>query len=180
MTELSTTFPLPPKYYLNYTDENLALKDSSDLPLEFPNLNPPKPPSSTQPFMVFGQLDQLEVKLPSLEELGIQPLENQSDLDVNQKLQSINHSLLLNLVELLSILTTNTCEASYKTEQIRLLFIHFHHYINEYRPHQARATLMMILKDQIQKKKTATKEIRDKIQSTRDQLERLSETLEKI
>lgn len=67
--------------------------------------------------------------------------------DRKKELKKLNHSLLVNLLDILDILITAP-ESQRRTEKIddlTLLFVHIHHLLNEYRPHQARETLRVIL-----------------------------------
>lgn len=84
----------------------------------------------------------------------IRPLESQQirrlypqHFDRKKELKKLNHSLLVNFLDLIDILI-NAPESSRRTEKIddlTLLFVHIHHLLNEYRPHQARETLRVIL-----------------------------------
>ena len=53
-----------------------------------------------------------------------------------------------------------------KIEEINLLFIHMHHLINEFRPHQARETLRVML--HVQKRKRH--QVADKFQANLDKV----------
>jgi len=50
----------------------------------------------------------------------------------------MNHSVLVNFLDLLDILihTPESPKRQDKIDDISLLFIHMHHLINEFRPHQ--------------------------------------------
>ncbi|KAG0344101.1 Mediator of RNA polymerase II transcription subunit 7, partial [Podila minutissima] len=47
-----------------------------------------------------------------------------------------------------------------KVDQIRLIFINMHHILNEYRPHQARETMRLMMQEQLDKKKRETAAMR--------------------
>ncbi len=54
--KLTASYPMPPKYYKNYTDENIEMFNNAikeGIPTEF-DLNPPEP--ITGNFKVFGQI----------------------------------------------------------------------------------------------------------------------------
>ncbi|KAJ3241670.1 Mediator of RNA polymerase II transcription subunit 7 [Chytriomyces hyalinus] len=68
------------------------------------------------------------------------------------ELKKLNHAILLNFMELLQILVKNPEEHTRKIEHIRLLFININYLLNEYRPHQARDTLKLLMQLQIHRR----------------------------
>lgn len=48
-----------------------------------------------------------------------------------------------------------------KVQDLRTLFINFHHLLNEYRPHQARESLIMMMEDQLERSKRETEGIEE-------------------
>ena len=87
----------------------------------------------------------------------IRPLESQGirrlypmAYDPKREMKKINHSILVNFLDLLDILirAPDSPKRAEKIEDLRLLFIHMHHLINEFRPHQARETLRVMLEVQ--------------------------------
>ena len=89
----------------------------------------------------------------------IRPLESQGlrrlypqNYDHKRELKKLNHSILVNFLDLLDILikSPDSPKRSEKIDDLTLLFIHVHHLINEFRPHQARETLRVML--EVQKK----------------------------
>lgn len=87
-----------------------------------------------------------------LESQGFRRLHPQS-YDHKRELKKLNHSILANFLDLLDILikTPDSPKRNEKLEDLNLLFIHMHHLINEFRPHQARETLRVMM--ELQKKK---------------------------
>ena len=73
--------------------------------------------------------------------------------DHAKELKKLNVSLLFNFMELVETLVKNPNEADRKVECIRNVMINMHHLLNSYRPHQARQTLITMLRDQISDKK---------------------------
>lgn len=59
----------------------------------------------------------------------------------------MNHSLLVNFLDLLDtlVLCPDSPKRTEKVEDLNLLFIHIHHLLNEFRPHQARETLRVMM-----------------------------------
>ena len=46
-----------------------------------------------------------------------------------------------------------------KIQDLRTLFINFHHLLNEYRPHQARESLILMMEDQLERARSETRGI---------------------
>lgn len=67
--------------------------------------------------------------------------------DQRRELKKLNHSILVNFMDLLDILIKcpDSTKRSDKIEDLKLLFINIHHLINEFRPHQARETVRVML-----------------------------------
>jgi len=132
-----SSFPLPPTQYFSlYTDENVRKGKA------------PKPPAPIKDaYSMFG------VQFRADDEI-IRPLEAQGlrrlyphNYDHKRELKKLNYSILVNFLDLLDVLikspdSVKRCE---KIDDLTLLFIHMHHLINEFRPHQARETLRVML-----------------------------------
>ncbi|CAO3607747.1 unnamed protein product [Cunninghamella echinulata] len=52
-----------------------------------------------------------------------------------------------------------------------------HHILNEYRPHQARETLRLLMEEQLERKKKQTAEIQQKTQETMDMLKAFGQNI---
>ena len=74
---------------------------------------------------------------------GFKRLYSAKDIDRKKELRKLNHSVLVNFLDIIDILIKcpESPKREEKIEEINLLFIHMHHLINEFRPHQARETL---------------------------------------
>jgi mediator of RNA polymerase II transcription subunit 7 len=113
---------------------------------------------------------QLNDILPSLTEQGIEQLysppatpsgsgagsDPQSHSDRTLILKRIAKSLLLNFLELMGIMSVNPEQYAEKIQDLRTLFINFHHLLNEYRPHQARESLILMMEAQLARSKAET------------------------
>ena len=100
----------------------------------------------------------------------IRPLESQGfrrlypqNYDHKRELKKLNHSVVANFLDLLDIMikAPDSPKRNEKLEDLNLLFIHMHHLINEFRPHQARETLRVMM--EMQKKQR--QEIGDRFQT---------------
>ncbi|XP_005993120.1 mediator of RNA polymerase II transcription subunit 7 [Latimeria chalumnae] len=135
-----SALPLPPMQYIKeYTDENIRK-----------NLAPKPPPPIKDNYMMFGNQFQCD-------DLIIRPLENQGierlhplQFDHKKELRKLNISILVNFLDMLDILikSPGSIKREEKLEDLKLLFVHLHHLINEYRPHQARETLRVMMEVQ--------------------------------
>ncbi|ODN05951.1 Mediator of RNA polymerase II transcription subunit 7 [Orchesella cincta] len=141
-----TQMPLPPQfYYSNYTDENIRRGRAP---------KPPPPPQTSDTYQMFGVTFHADdAIIRPLESQGIRRLYPQN-FDHRRELKKLNHSVLTNFLDLLDILiqSPESQKRQEKIDDISLLFIHMHHLINEFRPHQARETLRVMM--EVQKRQT--------------------------
>ncbi|XP_029972177.1 mediator of RNA polymerase II transcription subunit 7 [Salarias fasciatus] len=137
--QVSALPPPPMQYIKEYTDENIRK-----------GLAPKPPPPIRDSYMMFGnqfQCDELIIR--PLESQGIERL-HPMQFDHKRELKKLNMSILVNFLDLLDILikSPSSIKRVEKLEDIKLLFVHMHHLINEYRPHQARETLRVMMEVQ--------------------------------
>ncbi|CAK8696947.1 unnamed protein product [Clavelina lepadiformis] len=138
--QIQSAFPLPVMEYVNqYTDE--AVKSGRA---------PNPPPPLTDTYHMFGQpCHEDDVIIRPLEMQGLPRLYPEV-YDKREELKKINVSILCNFLDLLDILVK--CGVSQgrdeKIEDLNMLFINMHHLINEFRPHQARETLKVMMEMQ--------------------------------
>lgn len=197
--QVASTWPPPPPFWKDFTLENVTrieeirketaerfgTQDASnvrlnDLPRALRNLQPPSEPEDGE-WRVFGDRYRLNDELPQLEDGEIRRLfpdieERDQDgkhFDRATILKRIAKSLLMNFLELTGVLSTKPTEAEAKITDIRDLFINFHHLINEYRPHQARESLISMMQAQLDRTRAETNAIRD----AKDKTERVLEGL---
>lgn len=132
-----SSLPLPPMQYINqYTDELIKRGRA-----------PRPPPPIHDQYSMFGNSF-------NTEEAIIRPLESQGikrlyplHFDRRRELKKLNLSLLANFLDLLDLLVhcPDSPRRQEKVEDLSLLFIHIHHLLNEFRPHQARETLRVMM-----------------------------------
>ncbi|GBP03843.1 Mediator of RNA polymerase II transcription subunit 7 [Eumeta japonica] len=132
-----SSLPLPPMQYINfYTDDNVRRNRA---PL------PPRPIHDT--YSMFGNtFNADDTIIRSLESQGFRRL-YPLHFDRRRELKKLNHSLLANFLDLLDLLVhcPDSPKRAEKVEDLSLLFIHIHHLLNEFRPHQARETLRVMM-----------------------------------
>ncbi|KAJ8676375.1 hypothetical protein QAD02_012162 [Eretmocerus hayati] len=132
-----SSLPLPPVQYINlYTDENVRRSRA-----------PKPPPPIHDNYSMFGNVFNADdTIIRPLEAQGIKRLYPQH-FDRRRELKKLNHSLLVNFLDLIDLLVLcpDSPKRAEKVEDLSLLFIHIHHLLNEFRPHQARETLRVMM-----------------------------------
>lgn len=182
----------------------LSASQLLDLPPELRYLVPPEPPAEDTEYSVFGETtkaregDNFERVVEFIGRQLWDDLNNQgvlqgwtyeqlypagsdsdswSSLDRQNYLFRFLRSILLSFVELLGIMATNP-ESEQKEEKLRnimTLLLNMHALINEYRPHQARETLIGLMEGQLERKKKEVEGVRRmaaKIKETLDGFEK--------
>lgn len=139
----------PPPYCATYTDE--AVKNGRVR-------KPPKPPVGE--YKMYGVTYNTEEDLvpPWLSRLKaeIEPefkrLASGKNIDHKRELQKLSRSVLLNYLALLDTLTADPAEYIQHFYGLATLFNNMHAVINDYRPHQARATLRAMMENQCRRR----------------------------
>ncbi|KAJ2743294.1 Mediator of RNA polymerase II transcription subunit 7 [Coemansia sp. BCRC 34301] len=176
--QLDASYPAPPDYFALFTDANLARLASveadnaalDDAELKF--LVPPEPPVSGS-YAGFGRLWQVHDRLPTLEEQNIPQLYSEGPIDRITELKRLNHSILFEFLDLVEVLIKDPSQFSARTERIRDIFVNAHHLINEYRSHQAKETLKLMLQQQIEAKRASARATLEKCRELTVEVERL-------
>ncbi|KAF4469027.1 MED7-member of RNA polymerase II transcriptional regulation mediator complex [Fusarium albosuccineum] len=195
---LSSTFPNPPPFWNDFTPDRISRIEElraahvnqhggdpltvrvPDVPEELINLQPPTEPADGR-WRVFGDHYMLDDKLPTLEEQGITNLPSTTPSDSKDvkhfdrafELKRLAKSLLLNFLELSGTLSHNPTHAEAKVQDLRTLFINFHHILNEYRPHQARESVIALMQEHLDRTRTETMAIRTQVDKARRVLDGL-------
>ncbi|SJM84992.1 related to Mediator of RNA polymerase II transcription subunit 7 [Zygosaccharomyces bailii] len=190
--DISFLYPPPPPYIKFFTKENLeklpeykkhkkplaADEEPRESPLDF--LIPP--PMPKHQYRAFGSIWQVKDRLPDLEASGLTQLYKKPDDDTStdyqykiQQLRRLLKSLLLNYLELVGILSVNPDLYPAKVEHIGTILVNIHHLLNEYRPHQSRESLIMLLEGQVEYKKREIQQIEQVCHEVRDKLGRIQQ-----
>ncbi|KAL8840755.1 MAG: hypothetical protein Q9170_001193 [Blastenia crenularia] len=171
-TAISAAFPAPPPFYKSFTPANLAslasLQESNpsltanDLPSELRNLLPPAPPAPKQQYRTFGETH--EISAPSTDDPPKEPPNP-------HRLLQTTRQLLLTFLSLTHALATEPETWAPKWDEMRALFSEAHAIVNEYRPHQARETLIHMMEEQVERCKSETKACKEACARVRGVLE---------
>ncbi|ETV97264.1 hypothetical protein H310_09627 [Aphanomyces invadans] len=150
--ELVSAFPAPPVFFSLYTDGADA--------------GPTPPPPLKPTYHSFGTPYSTEDAVPDLlpDDKKVYP----KDYNVKDEMKKVNRSLMYSFLELIDVLILNPTKFNAKLDDIEQLFLNMHNLINAYRPHQARETLIDLLKQQIQDRRDASAEIRQIVQNAKD------------
>ncbi|CAI5719912.1 unnamed protein product [Peronospora destructor] len=145
--EIVSEFPAPPRFFALYAEGPTC------------GPTPPKPMEPT--YHMFGSPYSTLDVVPDLLQPGKKlyaPERDDADvlMDYKAQMKKINHSLLANFVELIDVLIKKPSLFNEKLDDMELLFLNMHNLINAFRPHQARETVIQILKTQVQDRKNAS------------------------
>lgn len=195
--DVSSLYPPPPPYIKFFTKENMdrveeykknktqGAEDKEENELDF--LIPPPMPSSGN-YRAFGSVWEVKDHLPDLETMGITQLYNKARDNEDsgqvtnyqfkiQELRKLSYSLLLNFVELVGVLSINPELHEQKVEHIRTILVNIHHLLNEYRPHQSRESLIMLLEEQLEYKKKEVAHIDQVCEQVKEKLKEVQALL---
>merc|ERR1712181_157608 len=113
---------------------------------------PRPPPPIADTYSMFGvTINNDDAIIQSLESQGIKRLYSTKDIDRKKELRKLNH--------------------------INLLFIHMHHLVNEFRPHQARETLRVMLMVQRRKRTQFTQKFKEHLEKVEGMIQEAIESL---
>nr|CAG4643533.1 EOG090X0EJA [Ilyocryptus agilis] len=147
-----SSLPLPPMQYVSLFNEENAKRGRTPRP----------PPPITDGYSMFGNPYHTD-------DAVIRPLESQNirrlypnNYDHRRELKKLNHSVTASFLDLVDICIRNPeSEArAAKIDDLTLLFIHMHHLVNEFRPHQARETLRVMMEQQKRQRLEITERFR--------------------
>jgi mediator of RNA polymerase II transcription subunit 7 len=97
-------------------------------------------------------------------------------------LKRIMRSILLNFLDLVGVMSEDPQQGDAKISDLETLFLNAHQLVNEYRPHQARETLILQMEEQIERKRKeieGVKTMKMKIDEMFHQLKKEAEDLPK-
>ncbi|KAJ3151162.1 Mediator of RNA polymerase II transcription subunit 7 [Geranomyces michiganensis] len=202
-TEVTTAYPLPPRFFTNYTDANVAdfpqyqrdraetdkaidpfskavtaaaaaleKNGAADASMkdEFRQqrfLHPPRPIKGA--YSMFGAEHTTNGK-KTLRELGIPQLypdgpiawgAKHKSTDFKPVLKNLVRALPEELLKYLHVVTTRPEQFETQKDAVWHLLQNIHHVINEFRSHQARDMLSIVMEEELRKKRDMTKKIQE-------------------
>ncbi|GMF64510.1 unnamed protein product [Phytophthora lilii] len=162
--EIVSEFPAPPKFFALYAEGAE---------------HGPAPPEPMEPtYHMFGSPYSTQDVVPDLlpgRKLYAPEGDERDATAVDYKAEMKNPSCLSAWSSWLLCccqgLTMRAC--SEKLDDVELLFLNMHNLINAFRPHQARETVIQMLKTQVQERRDAARDIRRTIDESRQAVERV-------
>lgn len=178
--QTKANFPIPPPFYKHFTKDNIAQLrqirkekagshrdedtenatsarpgdlDTSALPIDLRYLVPPPPPADGR-WRTFGAQHDLHAPDPFLEDAGIEvlfPSDPAVKLNPQPYLLSLARSLLTTFLALTGALSEDPTQYLERVTDLKTIVTNMHDLINQYRPHQARETLILMLEERIEK-----------------------------
>ncbi|QIX01409.1 hypothetical protein AMS68_006926 [Peltaster fructicola] len=172
----ATTFPTPPPFYKHFTSTNLHRSQQQkqqqsieapeppaaiDVPAELRYLVPPQPPADGR-WKTFGYQHDLNAPDPTLDEAGIDTLypdHPSIKLAPQVYLIALARSLLATFLSTCGILAQNPALHEEKVKNLRDMVFNMHDLINQYRPHQARESLLLMMEERVEQLRQEIKTI---------------------
>lgn len=170
-------FPAPPPFYTHFTQNNIkrlrqTRKDAGipptadgqppendvdilSLPVEMRYLVPPEPPSDND-LTVFGANASLDAPRVTLADNGIEQIypDDPSVLSNPQPhLIALARSMLTTFLSLTGILAQDPDLQQEKMQDLQTIVYNLHDIINQYRPHQARESVILMMEERVEKMK---------------------------
>ena len=176
--------PNTPNFYKQFTNDNLTrleeLKKSQEatssqsllnLPPELRYLIPPEPPADDGDYRSFGTMRTTRDFLLPLKDMDIEqlyPASLNENPDASSEwtqdrgfyLKSLSRSIMLSFLEMTGMLSQNSVEVQRKHDEIKTMYLNALHLINEYRPHQARESLIMKMEDEIERGRQEVEDVK--------------------
>lgn len=180
---IASPFPAPPPFYKHFTKQNLAAlrrlqkdDDAPVLPKDLQFLVPPEPPVGK--YSSFGAEIDRDAPEPTLAAAGIEqvyPAAAEVRLNPQPYLIVLARSLLTTFLSLTGILSANPELYQEKTQDLQTLMYNMHDLINQYRPHQARETLILLMEERVLKMRREIEAIDEAKQKVADLLRKFQE-----
>ena len=186
---ISSAFPAPPPFYKAFTAENLQrLRDHIQSTSQSSEASAAtNPPHTSQIDLTSLPSDLKSLIPPKLPEDGkyrsfgagydVSPASKSTqDVPTRATLVRLNDRLLQLFLRYVQILATDPSGRLWvpQWEEIRNTFEEAHGLINEYRPHQARETLILMMEDQIKQLKDETAQVKTSVAKAKELMKNLS------
>ncbi|CZT17290.1 related to MED7-member of RNA Polymerase II transcriptional regulation mediator complex [Ramularia collo-cygni] len=162
---MAAPFPTPPPFWKHFTKQNVArakqLRDGETIDSELQYLIPPEPPSDGK-YHSFGVPINLHEEPATLESAGIDQLyPTHPDVRLNPQphLISLARSLLTTFLSLTGTLSQNPELYEETVTDLQTITYNMHDLINQYRPHQARESLILIMEERVERMKAENQAI---------------------
>lgn len=171
VTAVSKSNEMSAEFYKETRNTLAEKQDNTKIPPNLPE------DDSLDSFTMFGNIWNTKDELPELGEIKLS--KEETHINKKKELSKLIKSLLLNFLLLITNLSVNTdlniAEDSKENhlENIRIILMNIHHYLNEYRPHQVKENFIMLLEEQISFKKLEIEHITKVVMEVKEELSKL-------
>lgn len=94
-------------------------------------------------------------------------------------LKQLNRSLLVKLVQLTKVLVESPSDYEEKVKELKAVILNFQYLLNQYRPHEARETIITMLEKQLERRKEVSKVLKERIAAADAKIDDAKSRLEK-
>lgn len=94
-------------------------------------------------------------------------------------LKQLNRSLLVKLVQLTKVLVESPSDYEEKVKELKAVILNFQYLLNQYRPHEARETIITMLEKQLERRKEVSKLLKERIAAADTKIDDAKSRLEK-
>nr|POE49170.1 mediator of rna polymerase ii transcription subunit 7 [Quercus suber] len=125
--------------------------ETTSLPPELRHLLPPPPPRDDK-YKSFGTDIDLHAAPITLASAGVEqlfPASDSASQNPQPYLLALSRSLLTKFLELAGVLSRDPTQGLERTQDLRTMMNNLHFLINQYRPHQARETMILLFEERI-------------------------------
>ncbi|KAL4421896.1 hypothetical protein ABPG77_003698 [Micractinium sp. CCAP 211/92] len=143
-------YPPPPPFYRLY-------RPGAEL------LPPLPPPPVTGEYQQFGIADSTEVVLPTLVGRKLYEARPDGSIDFKGQLSTLHRELVAQVLELMGVLVDKPSMWARQVESTSTVLRNMQHLCNLLRPVQARQTLLHTLRSELEQRRAAAQELRDKV-----------------
>lgn len=135
------------------------------------------PPVIEGEYPQFGELYTTEDGLPALQVRRLYKIDDDGSINIKEQLLALHRELTVNLLELLQVLVDRPSGYARQVENVGLVLRNMMFLANQLRPAQARATVLQSLKETLEGKKRAIKNLQKATQGADEAVNKAIETL---
>jgi mediator of RNA polymerase II transcription subunit 7 len=138
------------------------------------------PPVIEGEYPQFGEIYTTEDGLPALQVRRLYKINDDGSMNIKEQLLALHRELAVSFLELLEVLVDRPSGYARQVENVGLVLRNMIFLANQLRPPQARATVLLSLKQMLESKQTAIKNLQNAKQRADDAVIKAIETLKTL